>query len=211
MDTMSWLAYWTCLGLLLLLKAYNINRLWPSSAMVLTLWLQNSHLRGGEYVLAKVAAFAHTVSTYKREKTDKTEEVNQELVVKGSDGGGGSDGTEDMGSRIGIGGDSDVNSNPLKEKEEKKQKKVSRPKMYSSTPDGRKSGVTLSGLKGRCSGDESSNSDSTVDPDKVKVDEETETEAAAEAESNAETEAAVETKIDPANPKETEPETSGTT
>jgi hypothetical protein len=41
----KWLEYWACIAFLLLLQSYKM-RLWPSSMMILSLWLQNTYFQG---------------------------------------------------------------------------------------------------------------------------------------------------------------------
>ena len=67
MTPKMWLEYWTCLGILMLLRFYNI-RLWASSMMVLCLWLQNANFHGSAVVIMRVINFANVLLCYKRKE-----------------------------------------------------------------------------------------------------------------------------------------------
>jgi hypothetical protein len=67
MTPLMWLEYWTCLGVLMLLRFYNV-RLWASSMMLLCLWLQNANFHGSSVVLVRVVKFVNVLLCYKRKE-----------------------------------------------------------------------------------------------------------------------------------------------
>lgn len=64
-----WLEYWMCLATLSLLQIYGIAKFWPTSLMILTLWLQNSHFHGASLVFQWSGKFINELVNYEKTRS----------------------------------------------------------------------------------------------------------------------------------------------
>jgi hypothetical protein len=64
-----WLEYWMCLAVLLILQTYGVIRLWPTSSMVLCLWLQNSHFCGATMIFRWVTKLFQDIASYEKTRS----------------------------------------------------------------------------------------------------------------------------------------------
>ena len=97
----TWLQYWLCLGLLLLLRDYNMATLYPSAMMALTLWLQNSHFQGASTAIRHTVGFVQELLSYEKEQKRKraARKMAEEEAVS-ADRMRGSGGEEEVGSPV---------------------------------------------------------------------------------------------------------------
>lgn len=58
-----------CLAVLLILQTYGVIRLWPTSSMVLCLWLQNSHFCGATMIFRWVTKLFQDIASYEKTRT----------------------------------------------------------------------------------------------------------------------------------------------